>query len=117
MANLEEQYLALEKYFETTSNPTLEKLDEYIAISIEYYQKETRRGGEGHEEAWQTVNRLKKVTSGSYRQEKRLFCLASQQAALDFVEKFKREGKKELTRQNQAEADNWGKLAQACQDV
>lgn len=112
---LEQRYFELEKYFETTTYPTLQKLDEYLTVSIEYYQKEAEKGEKDHKEAQQAVNRLKKVASGSYQQEKLFFCLASQQAALTFAKRFQNEGKGELAERHRTEATNWQKLVQACQ--
>jgi len=112
---LQKRYFTLEKYFETTTNPTLQKLDEYLTVSIDYYQQEAQKGGEDQKEALRTVSVLQKVANGSYQQEKWFFCLASQETALTFAERFEKEGKGELARRSRTEANNWQKLAQACQ--
>ncbi len=115
--SLQERYFSLEKYFKTTDNPTLQKLDEYLTVSIDYYRQKAQKEKKDQGELQEAVNELQRVARGSYYREKNAFCLVSQQSATTFAERFEKEGKGELAKRSRVEASNWGKLAQACQQV
>lgn len=95
---IEKQFKDLSEYFQMTSEPTLQKLDEYLVVVAQFYQQEARKGGEAHEEAYLSVRKLEKVQNGNYLQEKRLFCLASQTTALTFAERFEKRGKSRISK-------------------